>query len=381
MTTAANALDAPPPPARAGVRPEPLPQLDAIVPYKAGESRLPGHEHPIKLSSNENPLGPSPAARAAFAAAAADLALYPEGSAAALRTAIAGATGLEADRIVCSAGSDELFQLLGRAFLAPGDEIIQSQYGFLVYRLVAQQCGAHTRAAPDRDYTADVDAMLALVHERTRIVFLANPNNPTGTYVPAQDIARLHAGLPPHVLLVLDAAYAEYVRRPDYDPGHALAREHQNVLVTRTFSKIHGLANARLGWAHGPAHVIDAIHRVRGPFNVAGPAMAAGIAAIGDAAHAEASADHNDAELAILQAELGAMGFTLTPSVCNFVLVHFPPGHERGGAAAADAHLRAHGYIVRALGAYGLPDALRISVGTRVQNAGLIEALRAFATA
>lgn len=353
----------------------PLPSIASIEPYKGGESRLPGFEKPIKLASNENPLGCSPAAKAAVVAAADKAALYPDGSASALREALARRYGLDPARLICGAGSDEIFQLLARAFLAPGDEIIQSQYAFLVYRLVAQQSGAHTLSASDRDFTVDVDAMLRLVSPRTKIVFIANPNNPTGTYIPFADLRRLHAGLPEHVLLVIDAAYAEYVEANDYSSGLELAAEHANVMMTRTFSKIHGLAALRLGWAYGPPVVIDALHKVRGPFNVSSLAMAAGVAALQDFAFAEESARLNAQELARVSDGIAGLGFRITPSVGNFVLTHFAAGE----ADEADAFLRSRGLIVRAMKAYGLPDALRISIGAVHENDALLAAMRAFA--
>ncbi len=354
---------------------QPLPNIAAIEPYKGGESRLPGFDKPIKLASNENPLGCSPAAKAAMIAAAEKLALYPEGTAETLRQAIAARYGLDAARMVCGSGSDEIFQLLARAYLSAGDEIIQSQYGFLVYRLVAQQSGAATLSAPDKAFTVDVDAMLALVSPRTKIVFIANPNNPTGTYVPYADLRRLHAGLPEHVLLVIDAAYAEYVDANDYSSGLEMAAECPNVLMTRTFSKIHGLAALRLGWAYGPVSVIEALHKVRGPFNVSAPAMAAGAAALADLAFAENSAHTNALERTRVSEALGALGLSVTPSVCNFVLTHFAAGE----AGEADAFLRSRGLIVRAMKAYGLPDALRISIGAPAENDALIAAMQAFA--
>jgi len=352
--------------------PRPLPSLAAIEPYKAGESRLAGFAKPIKLASNENPLGASPAAQAAYAEAATHLNLYPDPSCSGLRRAIADRTGLDPERIICGAGSDEIFQLLGRAYLAPGDEIVQSEFAFLVYRLVAQQSGATTRTAKDRAFTADVDAMLAMVGPRTKIVFLANPNNPTGTYLPIETVRRLHAGLPGDVMLVLDAAYAEYVRRNDYAAGVELVSEFDNVVMTRTFSKIHGLAAARVGWAYGPAPVIEALHKVRGPFNVAAAAQAAAAAAIADADFMARSAEANGAELERVAAGLAALGLTVTPSVCNFILAHF---RDAAAAAAADAHLRSRGIIVRALISYGLPAALRLSIGLPEENSALLAAL------
>lgn len=353
---------------------KPLPSIDAIEPYKGGESRLPGFENPIKLASNENPLGCSPLAKQAYLKAADKLALYPDGSAAALREAIASRYGIDAGRIICGAGSDEIFQLLGRAYLSPGDEIIQSQYGFLVYRLVAQQSGAKALSAPDKDFTVDIDAILSLVSPRTKIVFIANPNNPTGTYIPQDDLKRLHAGLPDTVLLVIDAAYAEYVDANGYSSGLELAAAHDNVLMTRTFSKIHGLAALRLGWAFGPAATIAALNKVRGPFNVSAPALAAGVGALADQAFAAESAMLNARQLERVSEALIALGYAVTPSVCNFVLLHCAPG----GANALDQHLRRQGIIVRAMGAYGLPDALRISIGAPVANDALIAAATAF---
>ncbi len=355
--------------------PKPLACVAAIEPYRGGDSLIPGITQPIKLSSNENPLGASPAALKAYAEASGALARYPEGSARGLRQAIAARYGLEANRILCSAGSDEAFQLLGRAFLAPGDEIIQSQYGFLMYRLMAQACGAGVRAAPDRDFTVHVDGMLDLIGPRTKLVFLANPNNPTGTYLPASEVRRLHAGLPGDVLLVLDAAYAEYVPHSDYADGLELARQHDNVLMTRTFSKIHGLAALRLGWAYGPIEIIEILHRVRGPFNVAGPAQAAGIAAIEDQAFEADARAQNTQELDRLSRGLRALGLDVIPSAANFVLVGFAQGN---GAANANRALRAQGLIVRDVSSYGLANHLRISIGLPQENAAVLAALGDF---
>ncbi|MEM6652726.1 MAG: histidinol-phosphate transaminase [Pseudomonadota bacterium] len=354
--------------------PQALSNILEITPYKGGQ-KLPGAH---KLSSNENPLGCSPKAQAAVLEAAKSMALYPDGSAGALREAIAAKYGIDADRIVCGAGSDEIFQLLGRAYLRPGDNIVQSEHGFLVYRLIAQQAGAETRSAPETNLTADVDAMLEQVNDRTKIVFLANPNNPTGSYIPYNDIKRLHAELPEHVLLVLDGAYAEYVRKNDYSAGLELAGERPNVLMTRTFSKIHGLAALRLGWAYGPEAVIDALHRTRGPFNVSAVAQAAGIAAINDDAFQARSADHNETERMRVSDAVEQAGFKTYPSVGNFVLVEFPQVAGRS-SADADAFLRQHGVVVRDVKVYGLPNCLRASIGTIEQNDALIAAIEAFA--
>ena len=353
--------------------PKALPNILEITPYKGGQKLVGAH----KLSSNENPLGCSPAAQAAVMEAAKHMELYPDGSASALREAIGGKYGIEPDRIVCGAGSDEIFQLLGRAYLRPGDNIVQSQHGFLVYRLIAQQAGAETRSAPEKDLTTDVDAMLEQVDANTKIVFLANPNNPTGSYIPYSEVKRLHAGLPENVLLVLDGAYAEYVRNNDYSAGMELAGEMANVLVTRTFSKIHGLAALRLGWAYGPESVIDALHRTRGPFNVSAVSQAAGIAAINDDAFQAKSADHNETELRRVTSAIERAGFKTFPSVGNFVLIEFP--EEKGRTSTdADTFLRAKGIVIRDVNVYGLPTCLRASIGTVAQNNDLIAAIEAF---
>ncbi|MEL6860950.1 MAG: histidinol-phosphate transaminase [Pseudomonadota bacterium] len=353
--------------------PQALPNILEITPYKGGQKLVGAH----KLSSNENPLGCSPAAQAAVVDAAKRMELYPDGSASALREAIGAKYGVDADRIVCGAGSDEIFQLLGRAYLRPGDNIVQSQHGFLVYRLIAQQSGADVRSAPEKDLTTDVDAMLEQVDANTKIVFLANPNNPTGSYIPYSEVKRLHEGLPENVLLVLDGAYAEYVRNNDYSSGLELAGEQANVLMTRTFSKIHGLAALRLGWAYGPESVIDAIHRTRGPFNVSAVAQAAGIAAINDDAFQAQSADHNMSELERVKNAVEAAGFKTYPSVGNFVLIEFPEAAGRT-SADADTFLRNRGIVIRDVNVYGLPTCLRASIGTTEQNDDMIAAIEAF---
>jgi histidinol-phosphate aminotransferase len=267
--------------------------------------------------------------------------------------------------------------LLARTYLADGDEAIHTAYGFLVFSIQTLATGARPVVAAETNYTADVDAILAAVTERTKVVFLANPNNPTGTYVPYEEVKRLHRGLPPHVLLVLDAAYAEYVGRNDYHAGVELVASSENVVMCRTFSKIHGLAALRLGWMYGPAHVVDAINRVRGPFNVSAPASAAGIAAIGDAEHVARSVDHNEKWRGWPTVELSKLGLTVTPSVANFVLIHFPEEHGRT-AAEADKLMTSRGLLLRPLGAYGLPNALRMSIGTEEVNRLAVATLSEF---
>jgi histidinol-phosphate aminotransferase len=358
-------------------RPMPRPGVLAIQPYVPGKSSAPGVAKIHKLSSNETPLGPSPKAIAAYQSVAAHLQDYPDGAATKLREAIGRAFGLDPARIVCGAGSDDLLNLLARAYLADGDEAIHTTHGFLVYPIATLGSGATPIVAPEKNYAADVDAILARVTERTKVVFLANPNNPTGTYVPFDEVKRLHRALPPHVLLVLDAAYAEYVRRNDYEAGIELVATSENVVMCRTFSKIYGLAALRLGWLYGPAHVVDAINRIRGPFNVNAAAQAAGIAAIQDTAHVETSRAHNDKWLSWLTDEVRKLGLEVTPSIANFILIHFP---EKNGhtAAEADAFLSARGLILRRVAAYKLPNALRMSVGSEEANRLVLKALGEF---
>jgi histidinol-phosphate aminotransferase len=358
-------------------RPVPRPGVLAIDPYVPGKSSASGLAKVWKLSSNETPLGPGAAARAAYAAQAERLELYPDGSATTLREAIAARFGIDASRIVCGAGSDEILSFLANAYLSPGDEAVYSQHGFLVYPIVTLGAGAVPVAAPETNLTADVDALLACVTVRTKVVFLANPNNPTGTYLPFDEVRRLHAGLRPDILLVLDAAYAEYVRRNDYEAGLELVATADNVVMTRTFSKIHGLAGLRLGWMVAPAHIVDAVNRIRGPFNVGAPAMAAGAAAIADTAHVESAVTHNERWLAWLTDELTTIGLSVTPSVGNFVLIHFPRA-EGKTAKDADAFLTSRGLILRRVEAYGLPHALRLTVGPEEANRLLVAALSEF---
>lgn len=358
-------------------RPVPRPGILGIAAYVPGRSKAAPGVKLHKLSSNETPLGPSPQAVAAYRAAADTLAFYPDGAATKLREAIGRAFGLDPARIVCGTGSDELLNLLAQAYLASGDEAIHTKHGFLVYNNATLSAGGKPVVVAERDYTANVDAIIAAATPRTRVVFLANPNNPTGTYVPFSDVRRLHAALPGRALLVLDAAYAEYVRRNDYESGIELVATSDNVVMTRTFSKIHGLAALRLGWMYAPAHVVDAVNRTRGPFNVNGPAIAAGVAAIGDTAHIERSVEHNARWLTWLTDEIGKLGLAVTPSAANFILIHFPG--ERGKTAKdADDFLMKRGLVLRRLEPYHLPGALRMSVGTEEANRLAVGALKEF---
>ncbi|MEM6973383.1 MAG: histidinol-phosphate transaminase [Pseudomonadota bacterium] len=342
-----------------------------IAPYVGGKgATAPGA---IKLSSNENPHGPSPAARAALAACANKLELYPDGGAAALRAAIGAVHGLDPARIVCGAGSDEIIALLCQAYAGAGDQVLSSQHAFLMYRLSALAAGATYKSAPDDGLTTDIDALIAGLSARTRLVFIADPNNPTGTMVGRAALTRLADALPPQALLVVDGAYAEYLEDPAEDSGLTLSAERDNVIATRTFSKIHGLAALRLGWAHGPAHVIDVLNRVRGPFNVSAPALAAGAAAIEDRAWVTRCRDDNNRLRAWLTEQLRSQGLGVTESYANFLLV------DAGSATVAlNAHLEASGLIVRAMGGYGLPRHLRISIGDQAACEAVAAAVRAF---
>ena len=353
--------------------PRPHKGVEAIKTYVGGGSKASGKvgQKVIKLSSNETPLGCSPRALAAARASAAQMSRYPDGDARALREALAKRHGIEAGRIICGAGSDEIFHLVAQAYLQPGDEILYSAHGFLVYPIVAQSAGAVARAVPEQNLRADVDAILAAVSTNTRIVFLANPNNPTGSFLNGDEMRRLHQGLRPDILLLLDAAYAEYVRAEGYENGLELARRHNNVIMTRTFSKAYGLAAARLGWGYADGDIIDALNRVRGPFNVSGVAQSAGIAALEDEAFLQHAIEHNHRWLPWLAQQIAGAGFEVFPSVGNFLLIRIPPPLD---AAGADAFLLQRGIILRRMEGYGLPDCLRLSVGLEEENHAAAEA-------
>lgn len=376
-TTTLAPADARLAPALAATRPTPKPGILDIAPYTPGKSQAEGFAHPLKLSSNENPLGCSPAARAAYVAAADSLALYPDGRAAALRAALAAAYGLEPERLLFGCGSDEVFTLLCQAYLQPGDNAVQVAHGFLAYRIAIQAAQAQVRFAAQPGRRIDVDAILAEADARTRIVFLDNPGNPTGAWLDAAEVRRLHAALPGNVILVLDGAYAEFVDDPAYEDGLELARSAQNVVVSRTFSKIHGLAALRVGWAYCPASVADACDRIRGPFNLNLPAQAAAVAALGDAEFVTRSAALVRDNRPVLEAGLQALGLETYPSQANFALVRLPdvPGRT---AVQAETALAAQGVLVRGLKPYGMGDSLRITVGEPEQNARVLVALSGF---
>ncbi|RWX74401.1 histidinol-phosphate transaminase [Neorhizobium lilium] len=357
--------------------PVPRPGILDIAAYVPGKEHAPGAARVFKLSSNETPLGASPKAIEAFQQAASHLELYPDGQAMALREAIASVYGLNVANIICGNGSDELLGLLCHVYLAPGDEAIITQHGFLVYKIQIMGAGAQPVEVKENDCQVDVDAILAAVTDRTKMVFIANPGNPTGTYVPVSEIRRLHAGLPKNVILVLDAAYAEYVRRNDYEAGLELVSANSNVVMCRTFSKVYGLAALRVGWMYGPAAILDALNRVRGPFNMNAPAIAAGAAAVRDRAFVEKAVEHNTLWLDKLTHAFETIGLKVTPSVTNFVLIHFPDVDGKR-APDADAFLTSRGYILRAVKGYGLPNALRMTVGSEEANRGVIETLGEF---
>lgn len=355
--------------------PQPKPWVMGIAPYVPGRATGDDGRPLAKLSANENPLGQSPKAREAFIAHA-DMRRYPDPGAGALREALAKQHGLDPARIIYGTGSDELLHLAAGAFAGQGDEVIYVRYGFAVYDIAARRVGATPVIAPDRDYGTDVDAILALVNDCTRIVYLANPNNPTSTLVSREEIARLHAGLPADVLFVLDQAYAEYLEPEEDDGGLALAESADNVFVTRTFSKIYGLAAERIGWGYGAAPLIDAMHRIRAPFNVTSAGQFAAIAALEDQAFVEASRAHNAQWRQWLTDEVSALGnhgLRVIPSACNFILVEF-----NGSITAEQTYkgLMDQGYIVRWLPGQGLPHALRITIGTEEETRGVAAALR-----
>ncbi len=353
------------------------PSIAEITPYRPGKSGVPGIEHPVKLSANENILGCSPAAKAAFLEAAGDLAAYPDGRASGLRTAIAQRFRLEESRIVLGTGSDEIFGLISQVFLGAGDNVVQGEFGFGAYAIAARANEAEVRFAEEPRHRVDVDKMLEQVDERTRIVWVANPANPTGTFISDAEVRRLHAGLPSDVLLVLDGAYAEFADDPTYSDGIDLARGAVNVVVTRTFSKLHGLAALRIGWAYAPEAVSDAVNRIRPPFNTSIPGQLAAVAALADGTFQEAALAHVQRWRPWLAQQLGGLDLDITPSAANFILVGFPKQAGRT-AAEAEEFLARRSLIVRGVAVYGLPDHLRITIGLEEHNRAVVDTLAEF---
>ncbi len=358
-------------------KPVPRPGILDIAAYVPGKEHAPGVARVYKLSSNETPLGASQKAVEAFKNAAGNLERYPDGQAHELREAIAAVHGLNPANIMCGNGSDELLGLLCHVYLGAGDEAIITEHGFLVYKIQIMGAGATPVTVKEKDHAVDVDAILAAVTPKTKMVFIANPGNPTGTYVPVSEIRRLQAGLPKDAVLVLDAAYAEYVRRNDYESGIEIVSSNANVVMTRTFSKVYGLAALRVGWMYAPAEIIDALNRIRGPFNMNAPAISAGAAAVRDQAHVQEAVSFNLMWIEKLKGALETIGLTVTPSVTNFILIHFPDADGKR-AADADEFLTSRGYVLRAVKGYGFPNSLRMSVGPEEANRGVIESLGEF---
>ncbi len=346
-----------------------------IAPYVGGEAHAPGAGRLARLASNEGAFGPSPRAVAAYQAAAAEIHRYPDGASRVLVEALAERHDVDPRLIVCGNGSDEILHLLALAYAGPGDEVLYSAHGFLVYPIAARSVGAMPVAVAERNLVADVDALLAEVTSRTRILYLANPNNPTGSYLPEAALMRLHAGLPENVLLVIDAAYAEFVSADDYVTGQDLAVEASNVVMTRTFSKVYALGGLRLGWAVGPAAVIDGLHRIRGPFNINSAAQAAGVAALDDTAFIGAAVLHNHQARQWLAERLGALGLVVYPSEGNFLLVSFEGWAD---PEQVRQYLKAQGILVRQMTAYGLPQCLRITIGRTDELEWLVDALSVY---
>jgi histidinol-phosphate aminotransferase len=347
--------------------PTPKPGVLDIAAYVGGRTPAAGDVDSHKLSSNESATGPSPAAIAAFESARTALNIYPDGEMHMLRGAIGEAFGLNPDRIVCGNGSGELLTMLAGAYLRPGDEVLFSEHAFLLYRIATLANSAIPVVVPETDLKIDVDAMLAAISPRTRIVFLTNPSNPTGSYLSSSEVRRLHAGVPPSTLFVIDAAYGEYVQRNDYDTGIEMVSQFDNVVMTRTFSKIHGLAGLRVGWAFCPASVADVLNRIRGPFNVSLPAQRAAAAALRDRRHVEDAVAYNEKWKSWLTEHIRRTGLRVDDSVTNFILIHFPPDGPHT-AKAADAFLSARGLVLRGVTNYNLPHCLRLTIGSESAN-------------
>lgn len=358
-------------------QPKPNPWVMTLAPYVAGRAKVDGVEKVVKLSANESPLGPSPKAIEAFGHASAALHLYPDPDSYELRHAIASAHNLSPDRIICGAGSDEILHVVAQAFVKPGDEIIHSRYGFMMYPVIAQTLGARAVAVPNKDWKADVDGILAAVTEKTRIVFLDNPNNPTGACLPKSEVVRLIEGLPKDCVLVYDAAYAECVDQDDYTDGADLVERYDNVLMTRTFSKLYGLAALRIGWGYGSPALIDPMNRIRMPFNANVPAQHAAIAAVADKDYLAYVNAFTIKWRTWLAAEIMALGLDVVPSQTNFVLIQFPDDKDFS-AEAANEFLASQGYLLRWLPGQGLTNCLRLTVGSEQDNHAVVALLRDF---
>jgi histidinol-phosphate aminotransferase len=358
-------------------RPAPRPGILGIQAYVPGKASVAGVATPVKLSANENILGCSPAARQAFVDASQTLGAYPDGRGSGLRAALSERYRIEPERVILGCGTDEIFALLNQVFLEPGDNIVQGEYGFGAYAIGARANQGEVRFAAEPGYRIDVDAMLAQVDERTRLVFIANPANPTGTFIGEAEVRRLHAGLPPSVVLVLDGAYAEFNTDPTFTDGLDLARDAENIVVTHTFSKLHGLAALRVGWAYAPMAISEAVNRVRLPFNTSTAGQAAAVAALADTDFQQRSLALVEQWRPWLTQQLGGLGLDVVPSAANFLLIAFPktPGKT---AADAETFLAARGLITRGVGGYGLPHHLRITIGLEEHNRAVADALADF---
>ena len=352
---------------------EPQPGIMNIALYQSGAAHVPGVDNVIKLSSNENPYGPSPKAVEAVRNAAAQMHRYPNTDHTSLRAAIGEAHDMDPDRIICGVGSDEIIHFLCQAYAGPGDEVLHTEHGFSMYKISAMAAGATPVEVKERERVTDVDALLAGCTERTRLVFIANPNNPTGTMISEAEVARLADNIPPQAILVLDGAYAEYVE--GFDAGKAVIDARSNVFMTRTFSKLYGLGGIRVGWGYGPREIIDVLNRIRGPFNLSTVALAAAEAAIRDTAYVEKCRADNARLRAWLAEALAELGVASDTSCANFILARFASKTE---AEACDAHLQSEGLIVRRVAGYNLPEALRITVGDEISCRRLVAAVRAF---
>ncbi len=359
-------------------KPKPLPWLLDLAPYVGGESKIEGVSRIIKLASNECAFGISPMARAAITATAENDFRYPDGDCTELRTKLAAKHNIPIKNIVCGGGSDDLISLLIRCYATRGDEVLVNAHGFAMFPIYTMGVGATVVAAPEKDITVDVDAILARVTVKTRIVCVANPNNPTGTYIPVSEVARLHKGLRDDILLILDSAYAEYVTDcPDWTDGAEFVRANENVVMLRTFSKIYGLGGMRVGWLYGPDQVCDVLNRLKSPFTVSTAAQAAAAAALDDVGFVQMNQAHNARWRRWTTETLRQLGLTVPDSVCNFVVVRFP-GKNGHDATAADAFLKKHGIIVRRMAGYGLPDALRVTIGTEEEMRMVVDVLGEF---
>lgn len=351
----------------------PQPGIMEISPYVGGVSHVAGVANVVKLSSNENPFGPSPAAIDAVKGTAAGLHRYPSTDHGPLRMAISACHGLDADRIVMGVGSDEIIALLCQAYVGPGDEAIHTEHGFALYKINTLASGGTPVEVAERERVTDVDAILAACSERTKLVFIANPNNPTGTMIGQAEVHRLAGGLPPQAMLVLDGAYADYV--DGFDGGAGLVDARDNVVMTRTFSKIYGLGGLRVGWGYGPAHAVDALNRIRGPFNMSVTALAAAEAAVEDQAYVDNCRCENAKWRAWLAEALAEIGVVSDTSCGNFILARFA---DRDEAESCDRALQRAGVIVRRVAGYNLPNALRITIGDEDACRRVAEAVRAF---